>query len=170
MIKDRIVQFCNWWGNLKFLPFIGITLLLTYYNAVALIPLNIYSSITNTKIPMPTIGEREEIYGYMYHIDAIFIAPVLETLLFINLIIFLMRKLITKNYIIQTFVSIICFGLWHIHLGWRYFLYATLVGVVLTVGYLIYRDKKGIIFATYAIIFVHSLRNAISSLLYHIIY
>ena len=77
-----------------------------------------------------------------------------------------MRKLITKNYIPQTFVSVICFGLWHIHLGWRHFLSAALVGVVLTVGYLIYRDKRDIIFATYAIIFVHSLRNVIATLIY----
>lgn len=148
-IKRKLIRLLVWWSNLKLTPFVGVTLLLSYVFLIPSLPFLSYFKSTGSE------------FSYMRAISALIFAPFIETLIFQALIIYLIRKFLTKNLTVQVLISAILFGVTH-NFSPRYILFATLTGVVLAAGYVIYLRKRRWEDAAWAIILVHFLRNAIA--------
>ena len=148
-IKRKSIRFLIWWNKLKLIPFISVTLLLSYVFLIPSLPF------------LPHFKSNGNEFSYMRAISSLTIAPFVETLIFQALIIYLIRKFLTKNLTVQVLISAVLFGTTH-NFSPRYVLFATLVGVVLAAGYVIYLRRRRWEDAAWAIILVHFLRNAIA--------
>jgi hypothetical protein len=87
---------------------------------------------------------------------AVIFGPLLETLIFQTLIIYLVKKILPKFELIAILISGILFGLGHFYSG-AYVVYTTIIGFVLAFVY-IFSLKKG--FNAFFVVFaIHALHN-----------
>ena len=85
----------------------------------------------------------------------------METLIFQALVIYLTGKFLTKNLTVLVLISAAIFGATH-NFSPRYILFATLTGVILATGYVIYQRRRRWEDAAWAIILVHAASNSIA--------
>ena len=128
-IKRKLISFLIWWSNLKLAPFVGVTLLLTYVVLFPSLPFVQFFASTGSELT------------YIRAISALTLAPLLETLIFQALVIYLIGKFLTKNLTVQVLISAAIFGATH-NFSPRYILFATLTGVVFAAGYVIYQRRR----------------------------
>jgi len=148
-ITRKSISFLIWWSNLKLAPFVGVTLLLTYLIMIPSLPFIQFSASTGSE------------FTYIRAISALTLAPLLETLIFQALVIYLTGKFLTKNLTVQVLISAAIFGATH-NFSPRYILFAILTGVVFAAGYIIYQRRRRWEDAAWAIILVHFLHNSIA--------
>lgn len=148
-IKRISIRFLVWWSKLQLIPFVGVTLLLTYLCLFPSVPFIQFFESTGNE------------FNYFRAISALTIAPFVETLIFQALVIYLISKFLTKNLIVQVLISAVLFGVTHYYSP-RYILFATLTGVVFATGYVLYLRRRSWEAAAWAIILVHALRNSIA--------
>jgi len=79
-IKRKSIRFLIWWSNLQLIPFIGVTLLLTYIIMIPSIPFVHFFACTENE------------FTYIRAISALTLAPFIETLIFQALVIYLISK------------------------------------------------------------------------------
>ena len=150
-LKLNSLRFLVWWSNLNLKSFIGVTLLITY---LIMIPMVIFHQ------SFDFVENRSD---YLSIVLAVTLAPLLETLLFQSLVIYLIRKLLTGNLILQVLISGVVFGVTHYY-NPGYIIFATLCGTVLATGYVLILRRRSWEDAACAIIIVHALRNSITVL------
>jgi len=140
-----------WWGNLKFAPFVGVTLMFSYLIFIFYLPVALF---------LPARSSSGEIQFFKI-IDSIIIAPVLETLIFQALVIYILDRLLTKRIFIQIAISSILFGSFH-NYNITYIFFGVFFGIVLSTAFILYKRKNSWNDAFIAIVFVHALRNMIA--------
>ena len=155
-IKRKSIRFLVWWSKLQLIPFVGMTLLLTY---IIMIP-----SILFVHFFASTGSE----FTYIRAISALTLAPFVETLIFQAVVIYLIGKLLTKNLTAQVLISAALFGATH-NFSPRYILFAILIGVVFAAGYVLYLRRRRWEDAAWAIIVVHALRNSIALIVHFLL-
>ena len=132
------------------------TLLLTYIIMIPSIPFVQFFASTGSE------------FTYIRAISALTLAPLVETLIFQALVIYLTSKLLTKNLIVQVLISAALFGAVH-NFSPRYILFATLTGIIFAAGYVVYQRSRRWEEAAWAIILVHFVRNSIALIFYFLL-
>ena len=155
-IKRKSIRFLIWWSDLPLIPFVGMTLLLTYIIMIPSIPFVQFFASTGSE------------FTYIRAISALTLAPLVETLIFQALVIYLTSKLLTKNLIVQVLISAALFGAVH-NFSPRYILFATLTGIIFAAGYVVYQRSRRWEEAAWAIILVHFVRNSIALIFYFLL-
>lgn len=96
------------------------------------------------------------------------ISPILETLCFQLLPIQIASSYLKfDNKLYPILISATMFGVMHFQ-SLLYIICAFLVGIIFALGFIIYRDSKGIKMAVIAISIVHALRNIITTCIWYI--
>ena len=147
--KKNSVRFLIWWSKLKLYKFISFTLLMTYIILIPLIPF------------IEPVDSFENRFDYIRIISAITFAPFFETLIFQALVIFIIKRFLTKNFIVLVLISACFFGIIHFY-NVYYVIYAMFLGLIFASGYILYLRNKSWEDAALAIMLVHALRNSIA--------
>ena len=155
-IKRKPIRFLIWWSKLQLIPFVGMTLFLTYIIMIPSIPFVQFFASTGSE------------FTYIRAISAFTLAPFVETLIFQALVIYLISKFLTKNLIVQVLISAALFGAVH-NFSPRYILFATLTGIIFAAGYVVYQRRRRWKEAAWAIIVVHALPNSIALIVHFLL-
>lgn len=151
-INESAKSFINWWGELKFFPFLVTTLLLSYLIFLFFIPLSFI---------LPPLASTGAQLNFYWILNSVIIAPVIETLLWQAGVIYLVDRLISKKMIIQIVISSVVFGLQHTY-NVTYIVVAIYMGVTLATAFVLYERKSGWSDAYLAVVLVHALHNFIT--------
>ncbi len=158
MLQQKIQIILNWWSNQKTIPFTLIFIALMYVSRILLLPIYFLDDSVNLH---PSFS-LEKNFIEMF-ITACVLAPLLETLLCQQFIIYLTEKFTTNKYL-QVLFSAFIFGLSH----WSsimYIVFAFFQGIVLATGFLLLKNTKGVKIAFVITAIVHSIANFAATLL-----
>ncbi len=150
-ISKKFARLLIWWRNLRFAPFVGVSLLLSYLIFVFYIPIALFLP------PRSSSGEIQ----FFKIIEAVIIAPVIETIIFQAGVIFLVDRFITKKITFQIAISSILFGLLH-NYNITYIFFGIFFGIVLSTAFILYKRKNNWSDAYIAVVLIHGLRNMIA--------
>ncbi len=148
---NKLQCFLIWWGNLRFTPFVGVTLLFSYLIYIFYLPFALF---------LPPLASSGEIQLFKI-IESIIIAPVIETLLFQAGIIYLTDRFITKKITFQVAISSILFGIFH-NYNITYIFFGVFLGIVLSTAFILYKRKNNWSDAYSTVVIIHALRNIIA--------
>ena len=149
--SKKLNRFLIWWGNLKFASFVGVTLMFSYFIFIFYLPVALF---------LPARSSSGEIQFFKI-IDSIIIAPVLETLIFQALVIYILDRLLTKKITFQIAISSFLFGSFH-NYNITYIFFGVFLGIVLSTAFILYKRKNSWNDAYLAVVFIHALRNMIA--------
>jgi len=115
----------------------------------------------------PIRGPGDYLGGIPLHvvlITVILAAPLIETLIFQFLVIYLLLRFTRFPLWIVICISALIFGVLHYY-SIFYVFYAFVMGIILAVAFVICKQKKGYFYAFWVVALIHSLFNAIIALL-----
>ena len=159
MILSQYKKISNKIFNLPFFNFVFVILCLSFVVVIPFAFLFVIFDVVSTPNP---ISEKSVVYQI---IAAVFIAPILETLIFQSFIIYLFVDIFEEKSSIRRNASIFVSALIFVHLfSWDYALMTFLIGLVFAWAYLNYYERYGFTKAFWAITLVHALRNTVAVL------
>jgi membrane protease YdiL (CAAX protease family) len=154
-------KICKKIGKQKFLIFVLILFVLINIAVIFLaFALAILNDLFGLAIPPHNVNVEDKVNLILKIISSCILAPIIETLLCQNCLISLLNRF-SSNKTFQVLTASAIFGLLHFS-NVFFIVHAFLGGLVFNFGFIIYKENKGLMKATYAIIIVHFLRNCMA--------
>jgi hypothetical protein len=159
-------KICKKLGRQKFLIFVLILFLLAniciVLYAAVLSVLSHFIDLSAFTANANNLDIKDEFDFVLRIISGCIFAPIIETLLCQNLLIYLLNKL-SSNKTFQLLTASAIFGLLHYINASTFAVFnAFLMGLVFNFGFILYKENKSLKQATHAVITVHCLRNCMA--------